>query len=351
MADPNVCSRLLSGFLLVATVLGAINGNPMTAAIPKSASKNQRVVNPTFRFAGHQTFALRLAWLPKAAMAIASGKDPLTDIDEGITTLGLGKNMVEALRCWIEAFQIADREQGRWKLTPVGELVFDPRRGLDRYLEDVSTSWLLHWLISTNATSPFFAWECMFNRWPSTEFCASQVLQAFQTESSRSAKPQSPVTLRQHWEVFIHSYRPLQSRKGEDHLDSAMSVLRLIRDGIERPNASGKLEMMYGFDTGRKSAIPQQLFSFFLNDWWNRHYPNDDTAPLGEAILGEHSPGRILKMQEPEIVQRIAELEATSPHVLRIIESTNLRKLHRQRPADGLADLRSAYESPRFIRQ
>jgi len=29
---------------------------------------------------------------------IAAGRDPLTDIDEGITQLGLGKNMVEALR-------------------------------------------------------------------------------------------------------------------------------------------------------------------------------------------------------------------------------------------------------------
>src|SRR4051812_25706780 len=108
----------------------------------------------TFRFSGHQTFALRIAWLPKAIGAITQGEDPLTDIDEGITKLGLGKNMVEALRCWIEAFQVAERVNDEWSLTPVGKLVFHPDGGSDPYLEDVSTSWLLHWLISTNTKSP-----------------------------------------------------------------------------------------------------------------------------------------------------------------------------------------------------
>ena len=62
-----------------------------------------------FRFSGHQTFPLRITWIPKAVAEIVADRDPLTDIDEGITQLGLGKNMVEALRCWIEAFRIATR--------------------------------------------------------------------------------------------------------------------------------------------------------------------------------------------------------------------------------------------------
>src|SRR5580693_4439407 len=88
-----------------------------------------------FRFSGHQTFPLRIAWIPKAVGEIVRGCDPLTNIDEGITKLGLGKNMVEALRCWIEAFQIANRGNGSWSLTPIGSLIFHPEEGLDPYLE------------------------------------------------------------------------------------------------------------------------------------------------------------------------------------------------------------------------
>ena len=86
-----------------------------------------------FRFSGHQTFPLRITWIPKAVAEISGGRDPLTDIDEGITQLGLGKNMVEALRCWIEAFQIAKRVERGWALTPIGSMVFDPRYGFDPY--------------------------------------------------------------------------------------------------------------------------------------------------------------------------------------------------------------------------
>ena len=44
-----------------------------------------------FRFSGHQTFPLRITWIPKAVGEIVAGRDPLSDIDEGITQLGLGQ--------------------------------------------------------------------------------------------------------------------------------------------------------------------------------------------------------------------------------------------------------------------
>jgi hypothetical protein len=128
--------------------------------------------------------------VPKAAQRIVAGNDPLTDIDEGITELGLGKNMVEALRCWIEAFGIADRGMdGVWALTRIGRFVFHTDDGMDPYFEDVTSAWLLHWLISTNTGSPFFAWECLFNRWPAMEFSASQVIEAFEQEAGLATSP------------------------------------------------------------------------------------------------------------------------------------------------------------------
>ena len=221
---------------------------------PKSARSDVHAAmeGPTFRFSGHQTFALRIAWLPKAIGEIADGRDPLTNIDEGIVSLGLGKNMVEALRCWIEAFQIASKRNSEWVLSPIGALIFSPTDGLDPFLEDHSTNWLLHWLVSTNTQTPFFAWECLFNRWSAVEFSTSSVVDAFRKESERNAKAASVVTLKQHWEVFLHSYRPPRTSRGEDHLDSALSVLGLIQEVGERQNAVGKWETLYAFDPGLK---------------------------------------------------------------------------------------------------
>lgn len=308
-----------------------------------------QVQAPAFRFSGHQTFPLRIAWLPKAIREIVSGRDPLTNIDEGIVSLGLGKNMVEALRCWIEAFQIASKEDAGWVLSPVGELVFAPQDGLDPHLEDHSSNWLLHWLISTNRHAPFFAWECLFNRWPTADFSTSAVVEAFRKEVERNQKAASLVTLKQHWEVFLHSYRPPRGTRGEDHLDCVLSVLGLIQEAGERQNADGKWETLFAFDTGPKTVIPQQLFAFFVHDWWNRAFPSEQTVALRELVAGSHSPGRILKMAESEVLQRVSNLAQTQPNVFKTTESANLRQLQRLRRSDGHIDLRAAYEGPRFL--
>ena len=303
----------------------------------------------TFRFSGHQTFPLRIAWLPKAIREIDSGRDPLTNIDEGIVSLGLGKNMVEALRCWIEAFQLASKKDSGWSLSPIGALVFSPSSGLDPFLEDHSTNWLLHWLISTNVTAPFFAWECLFNRWPTMEFSTSSVIEAFQKEAEQNSKTASAVTLKQHWEVFLHSYRPSRGARGEDHLDSALSALGLIQEIGERQNAVGTWETLYAFDTGPRTGIPQQLFAFFIHDWWNHSFPSEQTVALRELIAGAYSPGRLLKMQESEILLRISHLTRAQAHIFQTTESANLRQLRRLRQSNGHDDLRAAYRAPRFL--
>ena len=313
----------------------------------------QSVIAPgspaSFRFSGHQTFPLRIAWLPKAVAEVKKGKDPLTNIDEGIISLGLGKNMVESLRCWIEAFQVATRVEHGWVLTPIGELIFSPCGGLDPYLEDHSTSWLLHWLICTSTKAPFFAWECLFNRWPSPEFSATSVLDVFRQESDKTLKSASDITLRQHWEVFVHSYRPRRGGAAEDHLDCALSVLGLIREVGERHNSLGKFEIVYSFDIGVRKSIPQQLFAFFIHDWWNHFFPDEQTIPMSEVVAGDHCPGRILKMQENEIYRRVADIARRQPEVFQVTESACLRQLRRLRKRNGHTDLRSAYKSPRFI--
>ncbi len=307
------------------------------------------MIETAYRFSGHQTFPLRIAWLPKAIREIVSGHDPLTNIDEGIVTLGLGKNMVEALRCWIEAFQIASKNDSGWSLTPIGDLIFAPSSGLDPFLEDHSSSWLLHWLICTNRQAPFFAWECLFNRWPTSEFSTTVVVESFRKASEQNSKAASVVTLKQHWEVFLHSYRPPRGIRGEDHLDSALSVLGLIQEAGERQNLAGKWETLYTFDTGPKTAIPQQLFSFFVHDWWNRVFAHEQTVNLRELVGGDHSPGRILRMPESEILLRVADLARFQHRIFQTTESANLRQLRRVKETNGHDDLRAAYETPRFV--
>jgi hypothetical protein len=289
-----------------------------------------------------------MAWIPKAVREINARRDPLSDSDNGIASLGLGKNMVESLRCWIEAFGVANRGQEGWELTTIGKKIFGPD-GLDRNLDDPASSWVLHWLICTNAKAPLWAWECMFNRWLASEFTAAEVLEVFTRQAASGAKAMSPVTLKQHWEVFLHTYRPPRGGRGDDQLDSALSVLGLIREVGERPNAAGKWEPLYSFDTGPKVGISQELFTYFIHDWWNSAHEHEQTVTLREVVSGARSPGRILKMQESEILRRLTDLTRRQPKIFEIIESASLRQLRRHHKRDGSDDLARAYRSPHFL--
>ena len=99
------------------------------------------------KFAGHETFHLRYGWLTKGFRALT--KDPkIFEKETATIELGVGKNMVNSIRYWLRACQIIENES--YNATKIGELIFNEKKGYDRYLEDEATIWLLHWLIATN---------------------------------------------------------------------------------------------------------------------------------------------------------------------------------------------------------
>lgn len=280
-----------------------------------------------YRFGGHQTFPLRIAWLPKAAMALSSGRDVLGDMVEGVVGLGLGKNMVEALRCWVGAYGIAQRAADGWRLTDEGEAIFGPG-GFDPYLEDAQTMWWLHWKISTQDSGRFFAWELLFNRWNEPTFTPSAAIAAFAREAERSGRSLSEVSLRQHFDVWLRTYCPPRGgRLGEEGLDSPLVTLGLVRPAGERDEL-GRREPVYTFDLGPKRAINQALFSYCLAAWWDKRSAREETAPFQEVATGPGSPGRILRMPESEVRSRL-ELLARDKAGFELVESLNQQQVRR----------------------
>lgn len=276
----------------------------------------------TYRFGGHQSFALRTAWLPKAAQAIHEGEDVFTDPLRGVVRLGLGKNMVEALRAWVEAYGIAKREKGVWHLTQVGQAIFGAG-GYDRYLEDDQTLWLLHWNISTLTPNPFFAWELLINRWSERFFTASEVLAAFHTEAERTARPLSGVSARQHFDVWLHTYLPARSGRGEEGIDCPLASLGLVVRAGDRESAQGRREPVFGFDIDQKSSISNALFAYCLHEWWARAYEFEETVPLAALTFGHGAPGRVFRLPEDEVLTRVTQMADAPGAAIELIESAN----------------------------
>src|SRR5262249_11034711 len=132
-----------------------------------------------FRFSGHETFPCRYAWLPKAYAYVHQEPAAFADEEAAMIRLGVGKNMVRAIRFWMRPSGVfRPRDAGGYEPTPFGHAVFG-KRGFDPFLEDARTLWLIHWRLSAPAEDRLFAWDFLLNRWQSPEISRGEVLRAF----------------------------------------------------------------------------------------------------------------------------------------------------------------------------
>lgn len=264
------------------------------------------------RFSGHESFACRYAWLPKAYAALKD--DPALFVNEEVAMLelGIGKNMVKSLRFWVDVMGVAEATPPDAPVkgltpTPFATQVFE-REGYDPYLEDVRTQWLLHWKLASRADAPLFAWDFLISHWPLPEFSRSEALAAFTRESRRLDGNHSEATLSQHLDVFLHTYLPSRGATVgvEDSLDGPLVDLNLLIPVGERRNDAGRFEPVYAFRREAKPEITPALFDYCLMDFWKR-FSGEETLSLRAATLGPGSPGQVFKLTEDDVRGRLEE--------------------------------------------
>ena len=265
---------------------------------------------PVYRFSGHESFSCRYAWIPKAVEAIQNDPCVFSNIDDAMVQLGLGKNMVQSLRFWVQAMRVAEPSSGNGlQLTDFGMQVFGPS-GLDPYLEDITTLWLLHWQLCSHDENPLFAWHFLFNRYQEPEIVRSNVLEAIERESLKLARPLAKATLAQHFDIFMHTYVPTRGAKNEileDNLDCPLVELGLIENNGQKINWQGKLEFAYCFNREPKPDLSIGALLYAVDDYWRRHKPDEETLSLSELTTGIGSPGQVFKLPEDEMRSCLAQ--------------------------------------------
>ena len=287
------------------------------------------------RFTGHETFPCRYPWLPKTVSALEKYPDLFKDIDDAIVVLGVGKQMARAIRFWVEAAKVVDRKsRGDLEVSPLGNDLLG-ENGFDPYLEDIQTLWLIHWNFSTHPESPIFAWDFLMNRWQDPDIVPSRAVDIFEREANSQGRQLSIVTLKQHFNIFLHTYVRTRGKKGnilEDNLDSPLTELNLIRQiGETVSDSNGKRESVYAFNRDPKPQISQQLFFYCLDDFWKNYYPKEKSLQFHEIASGHGSPGQIFKLPEQEIRDRLEDSEDFTDGAIVFRESMNLRQIQKQR--------------------
>jgi hypothetical protein len=294
-----------------------------------------------FRFSGHETFPCRYAWLPKAFAAIEADRTAFSDDERAMIRLGVGKNMVRAIRFWMIEMSVAVKHpDGGYEPSSFARAVFSRKKGIDPFLEDVRTLWLLHWKLSTHGVQePLLAWDFLINQWQSSDISRSAVLPAFRRVADKELRPPSDVTLEQHFDTFLHSYVPTRSRKGEiqeDNLDCPLVELEFIDVvGERRIDGTGKRETIYSFRMEDKPDVTPEMFAFALDDFWKSRRSTERTLTFKDVTFGHGSPGQVFKLPEWAVRQRLEVISSDSSGAFRYVESATQQQISRRDGVPG----------------
>ncbi len=238
----------------------------------------------TFTIGRHGSFQLRYGWITKGIQAIQAKKDTkITDVftaDDATVELGVGKNMVAAIRYWLTATKVIDNNS----ITDFGNFLYKN----DAYLEDDASLWLLHLaLVQNKKTATAIYW--LFNNYYQNEFTAEDAGSAFLSYARENDWKGSEKTLRMDIQVVLRMYAPHKSAKTqiEDMLESPLSLLGLIQ------YFDGK----YHFSFEPKN-IPIEVIIHNINE----KFKDDKNIPVQDLMYGDKAFAPALKIREDELI-------------------------------------------------
>lgn len=289
-------------------------------------------------FGRHETFALRYAWLTKGFQAVEKNSHIFND-DAATVELGVGKNMVNAIRYWLLATQMISRTEQGFKPSILGNTIF-AETGFDPYLEDEATLWLIHWLLATNAEQTT-AWYWFFNCFHKPEFSSEEAgiaLVDFVAEnlegkhSEKTVKQEIPLLLRMYAQTKIHAQSSM-----DEQIDSPLVSLKLIH---YLPQTKS-----YRALATQRPSLPVAIIGFAVNEVFKSL--NVTQLPIADLMYSKQHAiaiGAVFRLTESALLAKLESLVEQYPKLYHIRETAGINQLYRlTEQIDSLTFLENHY--------
>lgn len=284
------------------------------------------------QFSGHETFPLRQLWLSKIADYVqrhGHGRKPDFTSDEGIENaiieLGVGKNMVSSARFWARACQVIDESDS---LTEIGQIIFgsDLTTGGDPYCTRSATVWLMHWNLASVPTRFTPIWY-LFNHVNQPSLDRQSFVDGMKELCRVNGWKVSDNTLKRAQECVLRAYLPRLSAKGstEDFVEPLLSELGLLETTASRD--------VFLLHRGAHKTLPDEIFVYALMDYWERLKTTSSTLDFYRIAHDFGSPGRVFKLDNENVAQRLQRLGTVTNGFLEWTEQAGLKQVTRRRAA------------------
>ncbi|MDH5719738.1 MAG: DUF4007 family protein [Spirochaetia bacterium] len=257
----------------------------------------------TLYFAKHETFQPRHGWFKKCFDAIICKPNFFQTADAHVK-LGVGKNMLKAIYFWGQAFKIVNKKDSASNLyaTKLGRFLFS-ENGLDKYLEDTATLWLLHYFLLKKPTIAT-AWHFAFHEFFYREFSGDDLLIGLSNYAAKIQNKTAVSSLIKDVNCILRMYTEniKYYRNLEDILLSPFNELQLIK----KIGNSNK----YIFNTNYKRHLPPEIITAVCLDYVSSQETRTNTISLPKLTHEKGSPGMAFKINEKIIEEAIEETSA-----------------------------------------
>lgn len=255
-------------------------------------------------FAGHETFTCKQFWLKKGYDFI-SEKKGFND-KEAVTSLGVGKNMVNAIQFWMKAFGLLEENH----LSEFANYIFSGDKGKDPFLEDIGTIWLLHYQLIKQQRASIYA--LIFNDFikETLDFNKSTLVNFLLRKSQLQGVETSIHTLDADVSVFVRGYLkpnflPDEKVDIEEIYVGLMLELNLLKS-YKKMNLEGKETDWYKIPRESRPELPFQIVLYSILDSFVKE--NNSTISYKDLKQQTNSPMFIFGLTEEGFFEKIQEI-------------------------------------------
>lgn len=243
-------------------------------------------------FAKHETFHIRDGWLTKGLLSIQQEPRIFLD-DQAPEELGLGKNMVRALRFWMQATGLAEETFADNLKVQVATQLGEHIRDFDPYLELDGSLWLIHHQLVCSrefATS----WYWFFNHFVPVKFTAQDFVDRLSQwiNQQPESKKISPNSLKRDLDALVKTYLPDRRDKSpEDVMESPLTALGLMTSFTDVDEEDKKIKV-YRYEPAVVEDIHPLIFLYVLLNSQQKEREEARQVELRVALRESMNVGR-----------------------------------------------------------
>jgi len=290
------------------------------------------------KFRAHDTFFIRKGWLCKGMERIVCKPDLFVDKEENpMDILGIGANMVKALRYWLQAVGLTvEPTSGRrnQSLTEFGELVYTN----DRYIEELGTLYLLQYQLAKQKLE-VTAWYFFFNEFNMSEFTKEEFVQEIQNYIMMSDEEGTVAirSLNDDFSCIVNTYLPRyktnpEKVSPENNIDCPFGELGLV-DIANKKKKTFKKSI-----PAAKSFNPWVVLSVIVEQADGR-----EEIGLNELLTNPCNIGKIYNLDAITMLDILHDIE--NLEMLKIIRTAGLDVIHISKQMTFIECVEKYYDS------